>query len=127
MEKQTFSSIEEYINSFPEPAQSKLIELRNIIRELSPEAKEKISYQMPAFTLNGMLLYFAGYARHIGFYPGPGTILAFVDELIGFKTSKGTVQFPLNQPLPIELIKRMILFRIDENKGKKSKKERQNM
>ena len=119
MDKSTYSSIEEYISSFPEPARAKLTELRNLIKKLVPEAKEKISYQMPAFTLNGMLLYFAGYAKHIGFYPGVRTVEHFKSELSDYKTLKGTVQFPLNQPLPIELIKRMILFRLDENMLKK--------
>ena len=119
MEKTFYLSTDEYINSFSEPIQEKLTELRNLIKKLVPEAKEKISYQMPAFTLNGMLLYFAGYAKHIGFYPGASTIVAFMDELTGYKTSKGTVQFPLNQPLPIELITRMIRFRVDENQLKK--------
>ncbi len=121
MDKIAYSSIDEYISSFPEPNQVKLTELRNLIKELVPEAKEKISYQMPAFTLNGMLLYFAGYAKHIGFYPGASTIMAFMDELAGYKTSKGTVQFLLNQPLPIDLITRMILFRVDENQSRKKK------
>lgn len=121
MDKTTYSSIDEYISSFPEPTQVKLTELRNLIKNLAPEAKEKISYQMPAFTLNGMLLYFAGYAKHIGFYPGASTIFAFMDELTGFKTSKGTVQFPLNQPLPIDLITRMIQYRVVENQSKKKK------
>ncbi|MEI6753218.1 MAG: DUF1801 domain-containing protein [Paludibacter sp.] len=119
MDKPTYSSSDEYISSFPETTQVKLTELRNLIKNLVPEAKEKISYQMPAFTLNGMLLYFAGYARHIGFYPGAKTIEHFKAELSVYKTLKGTVQFPLNQPLPIELITRMILFRIDENGAKK--------
>lgn len=121
MDKSTYSSIDEYINSFPLPTQAKLTELRNLIRELVPEAKEKISYQMPAFTLNGMLLYFAGYTKHIGFYPGASTIEAFRIELKDYKTSKGTVQFPLNQPLPIKLITRIILFRVVENQAKEKK------
>jgi len=121
MDKSTYSSIDEYINSFPVLTQDRLSELRNLIKNLVPEAKEKISYQMSAFTLNGMLLYFAGYAKHIGFYPGASTIMAFMDELTTYKTSKGTVQFPLNQPLPMELITRMILFRVDENQSKKKK------
>ncbi len=115
MDKPTYSSSDEYICSFPETTQVKLTELRNLVKELVPEAKEKISYQMPAFTLNGMLLYFAGYANHIGFYPGASTIVAFMDELTDYKTSKGTVQFLLSKPLPIVLIKRMIQYRVIEN------------
>ena len=123
MDKFTYSSIDEYINSFPEITHEKLTEIRNLIKELVPEAKEKISYQMPAFTLNGMLLYFAGYTRHIGFYPGANTIEVFRNELAAYKTSKGTVQFLLNQALPIELITRMIRFRVDENLSKKGKQK----
>ena len=108
MDKPSYSSIDEYINSFPETTQAKLTELRNLTRELVPGASEKISYQLPAFILKGMLLYFAAYAGHIGFYPGANTIEIFRNELIAYKTSKGTVQFPLNQALPIELITRMI-------------------
>jgi uncharacterized protein YdhG (YjbR/CyaY superfamily) len=119
MIKTSYSSVEEYINSFPVPTQVKLTELRNLIKNLVPEAKEKISYQMPAFTLNGMLLYFAGYAKHLGFYPGVKTIEYFKAELSDFKTFKGTVQFRLNQPIPIELIKRIVVFRFYENQTNK--------
>lgn len=119
MDKLTYSTIDEYINSFSGLTQEKLTELRNLIKNLAPEATEKISYQMPALTLNGIIFYFAGYAKHIGFYPGASTIVAFTNELTDYKTSKGTVQFLLNKPIPIELITRMILFRVNENKGKK--------
>jgi len=113
-EKNVFLSVDEYICSFPENTQKKLTELRNIIRKMAPEATEKISYQMPAYSFNGVLIYFAGYAKHVGFYPGKATIEAFNSELINFKTLKGTVQFQLNQPLPENLIKQLVLFRISE-------------
>ncbi len=112
-------TVDEYIGTFPVSTQEKLTELRTLIKEVAPEALERISYQMPAFFLNKMLVYFAGYAKHIGFYPGVNAIVAFKDELTNFKTSKGTVQFPLKEPLPVELIKRIILFRVEENRRKK--------
>ena len=111
----TFSTIEEYISSFPESTQSKLIELRNIIRELLPKASEKISYGMPTFLFNGNRMYFAGYAKHIEYYPGTAVVEAFKEELSNYKTMKGTVQFSLKQPLPVDLIKRMIKFKMEEN------------
>jgi len=114
-ENSTHSTFEEYINSFPESTQSKLIELRKIIRDLLPEATEKISYGMPTFVFKGNRLYFAGYAKHIGFYPGIAAIEAFKVELESYKTSKGTVQFQLNNPLPVDLIKIMVTFRMEEN------------
>ncbi len=115
MNKTIYSSVEEYIKAFPVPTQMRLNDLKNLICELVPEAKEKISYQMPTFSLNGVFLYFGAYAKHIGFYPGVKTIEYFRAELSDFKTFKGTVQFRLNQLLPIELITRMILFRVYEN------------
>ena len=111
----THSTFEEYVSSFPESTQSKLIELRKIILDLLPETTEKISYGMPTFVFKGNRLYFAGYAKHIGFYPGTAAIEAFKIELESYKTSKGTVQFPLNKPFPIDLIKRMVKFRMTEN------------
>ena len=112
-------TVDEYIGTFPISTQEKLIELRSLIKEIAPEAQERISYQMPAYFLNRILVYFAGYAKHIGFYPGVNAIVAFKDELTSFKTSKGTVQFPLKEPLPVELIKQIILFRVEENSRKK--------
>jgi uncharacterized protein YdhG (YjbR/CyaY superfamily) len=114
-DRPAYLSVDEYIASFPEHTQHQLEEIRNAIKELAPGAQEKISYQMPAFFLNRILVYFAGYAKHIGLYPGAAAIEIFKDELSGYKTSKGTIQFPLGEPLPIELIKRIVQFRIEEN------------
>ena len=108
----TNSTIEEYINSFPEPANSKLHELWKIIREIVPQATEKISYRMPTLLFNGNRIYFAGFKNHIGLYPGTAAIEAFKVELQRYKTSKGTVQFPLNKPLPTDLIKKIVKFRM---------------
>ncbi len=107
--------IDEYIGSFPTDTQELLKQLLATIRETAPEAEEVISYQMPAFKLNGMLVYFAGYKNHIGFYPTSSGISAFKDELSNYKSSKGTVQFPLDKPLPLELIRKIVQFRIHEN------------
>jgi uncharacterized protein YdhG (YjbR/CyaY superfamily) len=105
------SAITAYINSFPEPVKGKLLELRNIIRAAVPEAEECISYGMPALKWQKVLVYYAGWKSHIGFYPTAEPMRVFASELIPFKTSKGAVQFPLDAPLPEGLITRMILFR----------------
>jgi uncharacterized protein YdhG (YjbR/CyaY superfamily) len=120
-EKQEYQSIDEYIRSFPEHVQKKLAELRNVIKELAPEASEKISYQMPTFFLNGNLVHFAGHSKHIGFYPTPSGIEAFQSELSKYKYAKGSVQFPMEEPLPVELIKKIVKFRVEENIKKKKK------
>jgi uncharacterized protein YdhG (YjbR/CyaY superfamily) len=95
-----------------------LKEIRAIIKAAAPEAQELISYCMPAYTLNGMLVYFAGYKAHIGFYPTPSGIKKFLPKLNAFKCSKAAVQFPIDQPLPKDLIKDMVVFRIKENISK---------
>jgi len=111
----SFSSIDEYIATFPDDVRAKLQELRAVIRASAPDAKEKISYQMPTFALNGNLVHFAAFKRHIGFYPAPRGIEEFKDELSAYKGSKGAVQFPIDQPLPLELIGRIVKFRVSEN------------
>ena len=118
-QRREYPSIDEYIRSFPEHIQQKLKELRNVIKEQVPEAQEKISYQIPTFFLNGNLVHFAGYEKHIGFYPGANGIAAFKRELAKYKTGKGSVQFPIEEPLPIGLIKKIVNFRVKENKKKK--------
>lgn len=117
-----FASIDEYIATFPEETQEILKQLRAAIKETAPEAKEKFSYGIPTFTLNGNLVHFAAFKTHIGFYPTPSGIEAFKDELAGYKQAKGSVQFPIDQPLPLELIRRIVAFRIAENRGKAQKK-----
>jgi uncharacterized protein YdhG (YjbR/CyaY superfamily) len=96
-----------------------LKQLRKIIREQAPQAQEKISYQMPTFYLNGNLVHFAAHTKHIGFYPTPSGIEAFKSKLSKYKNSKGSVQFPIDEPLPIELIKRIVKFRVAEHTKKK--------
>jgi uncharacterized protein YdhG (YjbR/CyaY superfamily) len=108
-------SIDEYIAAAPKNLQETLQELRRTIKEAAPQAEEVISYQMPAFKLNGILVWFAAYKNHIGFYPKASAIEAFKEKLSAYQTSKGTVQFPLDKPLPLDLIKEMVHFRVKEN------------
>ena len=117
-----YQSIDHYISEFPISTQTLLQELRLIIRESAPAASEKISYQMPTFYQNGNLVHFAAYERHIGFYPGAKAVQVFESELSNYKTSKGAIQFPIDQPIPIELIKKIVEFRIAENSAKPKKK-----
>lgn len=116
--KISFNSVDEYIVQFPQEVQGILQKIRNVIKETAPESTEKISYQMPAFTLNGNLVYFAGYKNHIGFYPTASGIAAFEQKLSQYKRGKGAVQFPLNQPIPYDLIKEIVTFKVEENKYK---------
>lgn len=104
-----------YISSCPEVIQPMLKELRMAISEEAPGALEKLSYKMPTFYLKGNLVHFALQSKHIGFYPAPSGIEAFRNELKDYKTSKGAIQFPLDKPLPIELIRRIVRFRVEEN------------
>ncbi|HTY37451.1 MAG TPA: DUF1801 domain-containing protein [Bacteroidota bacterium] len=115
MKTKTFKSTDEYISSFPPPVRKKLTELRRAIREAAPDATERISYRMPAFFLNGVLVWFAAHGRHIGFYPTGSGIEAFEDQLSDYVFSKGAVQFPLDEPLPLSLVKRMVRFRVKQN------------
>ncbi len=121
MKTTEINSVDQYIAAFPPEIQKVLTQLRATIKEAAPDAEETISYQMPAYKLQGMLVYFAGYKNHIGFYPGSSGIAAFTNEISGYKTSKGTVQFPVDQPLPLELITRMVNFRVNENLLRKKK------
>ena len=113
--KTKFNSIDEYIAACPAEYQGKLEELRAIIQAAAPGAQERISYGMPAFALNGVLVFFGFFTKHIGFYPIPSGIAAFEQELSVFKRGKGSIQFPLDQPLPLDLIARIVKFRIAEN------------
>ena len=118
-EKQ-FKTIDEYIKIFPQDVQSILERMRQTIRKAAPEAVEAISYQMPTFKLNGKsLVYFAAYKHHIGFYPVPSGIKAFKKELSQYKTGKGSVQFPIDKPVPHDLVKKIVIFRVKENMKKK--------
>jgi len=107
-------TIESYISLQPEDIQWILQKLRQVIKEEAPEATEKISYQMPTFYLNGNLVHFAAQKHHIGFYPAPSAIEAFMEELSPYKTSKGAIQFPLDKPIPFDLVRRMVRYRVEE-------------
>jgi uncharacterized protein YdhG (YjbR/CyaY superfamily) len=117
----TPATIDEYIQRFPGQIQALLEELRSTIRQVAPQAVEKISYQMPCFYFNGNLVYFAAFKQHIGFYPTSGGIIPFMEELKSFKSSKGAIQFPLDKPLPLMLVKRIVEYRVAENSVKISK------
>lgn len=119
-----FSSIDQYIAAFPEDKQALLETVRATIKAAAPEAQELISYQMPAFALKGNLVYFAALKNHIGFYPTSSGIEAFKNELAGYEFSKGAVKFPLNQPLPLELISKIVKYRVSENLDKAEAKAR---
>ena len=117
--RKKFKSIDEYVATFPKNVQIILEELRLAIRDVVPQAEEAISYQMPAFKLNGNLVWFAAFNHHIGFYPTSSVIEAFHEELSSYRTSKGAVQFQMNKPIPFDLIKEMVKFRVKENLSKK--------
>ena len=112
----TVKNIDEYILSFPVDVQKKLRDIRNLVKKIIPQAEETIKYSMPTFVLNGNLLHFAAFKNHIGLYPTPSAIIKFKKELSKYSTSKGAIQFPIDKPLPMNLINKIIKFRIAENK-----------
>ncbi|OPZ84152.1 MAG: hypothetical protein BWY74_04279 [Firmicutes bacterium ADurb.Bin419] len=118
MEQNKINSVDEYILQFPNEVQEILQELRRLVKDTAPEAEEKISYQMPTYYLHGNLVHFAAYKNHIGFYPTPTAIEAFKKELSNYKGAKGSVQFPINKPMPFDLIRKIVEFRVSENKRK---------
>lgn len=125
--KATYNSVDEYINAQPENIKSLLEELRQIIKQTVPSAKEVISYGMPAYKANGVLVYFAANKQHIGFYPTASPIVVFKDELTAYKTSKGAIQFPIKSGIPATLVKKIVEYRVQEDEmkalAKKSKKK----
>jgi len=120
-----FHSIDEYIATFPEDIQALLEAVRATIKAAAPDAEERISYQMPTFALNGNLVYFAALKKHIGFYPTSSGIEAFKDELSRYEVTKGSVKFANSQPLPMELISKIVQFRVAENLRRAAAKARQ--
>ena len=121
--RRQFKTMDEYINTFPEDVRTILNELRQTIKIAAPEAQETINYQMPTFTLHGNLVHFGAFKDHIGFYPTPTGIEAFKKELAPYKGAKGSVQFPIDQPLPLPLIRRIVEYRVKENVERKQKKK----
>lgn len=112
------ANVDEYIAAFPADIQKRMQQLRKTIRAAAPKAEELISYQMPAYKYLGMLVYFAAYKNHIGFYPGAGGVLEFYKELFSYKNAKGSVQFPHDRPIPFEVITKIVKFRVKQNEEK---------
>lgn len=112
--KTSITTIDSYIEQFPVNTQHQLQQLRGIVSTLVPDATETISYGMPAFKLNKVLVYFAGYKNHIGLYPHASPIIKFAAELAPYKTSKGAIQFPIDKKLPVRLIQKIVKFRLKE-------------
>ncbi|MDX1417327.1 MAG: DUF1801 domain-containing protein [Candidatus Promineifilaceae bacterium] len=120
----TPATIDEYIARFPEDIQAILQQIRQTIRQAAPDAEERISYQMPTFYLQGNLVHFGAFKTHIGFYPTPSGIEQFNEELSAYKGSKGSVQFPLDKPMPLDLFSRIVKFRVKENLAKAAAKKK---
>jgi uncharacterized protein YdhG (YjbR/CyaY superfamily) len=118
-------TVDEYVAALPKEARESLESLRKTIRQAAPQAEEVIHYNMPAFRWNGMLVWYAAFKEHIGFYPRVSAIAAFNDKLAGYKTSKGAIQFPIEKPIPAGLVKRIVEFRLEENKQHKRKRDKQ--
>jgi uncharacterized protein YdhG (YjbR/CyaY superfamily) len=121
--KTAFSNVDEYIACFPIETQKILKQIRKSIMKVAPKAEEVISYQMPAYKQDGVLVYFAAYKNHIGFYPTASGIEAFKEDISVYKSSKGAVQFPIDEPMPLELIERIVRYRIEANELKSKKKK----
>ena len=122
MHRLRFSTTDEYIGTFPKEVQETLEKLRQTIKKAAPEAVEAISYQMPTFKFHGNLVYFAAFKNHIGFFPTSTGIEAFKKELSSYETAKGTVRFPIDRPLPLSLISRIVKYRVKENLGREMKR-----
>lgn len=114
-DKATPKNIDEYIAGFPTDVQEILQEIRTTIRRAAPGAEEKISYQIPSFAWHGNLIHFAAFKKHIGLYPAPRGVAEFKEELSAYEGGKGTLQFPLDKPVPFDLIRRIVQFRMEEN------------
>ena len=117
-------NIDEYIAGFPKDVQDILQEIRGIIKKAAPDAEEAIKYQIPTFVLNGNLVLFAAFQKHVGFYPTPSGIKEFKDELSAYDSAKGSVQFPLDRPIPFNLIRKIAKFRVKEARKKVAAKPR---
>lgn len=124
MKTAPFNNVDEYIAGFPSKTRSLLKEMRKLIKDTAPAAEEVISYNMPAFKQNGMLVYYAGNKAHIGFYPTASPIQVFKDELATYKTSKGAIQFPIEEGIPAALVKKIVRFRVKENAEKQKLKQK---
>lgn len=117
-----YTSVDAYIADFPENIQELLQTMRETIKKAAPEATEAIKYGIPTFILNGNLVHFGGYKGHIGFYPDPRGIAEFIEETAQYQAGKGTLQFPIDKPLPLDLVTRIVKYRVQDNLAKKKKK-----
>ena len=124
MKSATSKNIDEYIAGFPQNVQESLQRIRAIVREAAPDAEETLKYRMPTFVLGGNLVHFAAFENHIGFYPTPSAIKAFGTDLEAYQSAKGSVQFPLQRPVPFTLIKKMVEYRVKEVRVKMAAKKR---
>lgn len=119
----TAASVNDYIKSFPPKTQNLLNQLRKTIKAAAPKAEELISYGIAGYKYHGMLIYFAGFTNHVSVYPAPRTAPEFKKELAGYKGGKGTVQFPIDKPLPPDLVKRIVQYRVKQNEEKANSKK----
>lgn len=124
--KTAIASVDDYIAGFPPAVAKRLMAMRTVIRKHAPKAEERMAYGIPTFSLNGNLVHFGGFERHVGFYPGPSGITAFQDALAHYKSAKGSVQFPHDEPLPLKLVGEIVAYRVKENGAKKKKVARKN-
>ena len=122
-----FQTVEQYFSALPRKERDLLETLRKTIRQAAPQAEEVISYNMPAFKWNGMLVWYAAYKKHIGLYPRPSAIVAFKDELAEYKTSKGAIQFPIEKGIPTSLVKKIVRFRLKENEQERKASGKRSM
>lgn len=120
----TATSVDTYIQAFPPEVQARLKQMRQAIARLAPKATETISYGIPTFKLHGNLVHYAGYANHVGFYPAGAGIAAFQEEIAGYKSAKGSVQFPHDRPLPLALVEKIVKFRVAQNETKAAEQTR---
>ena len=123
MERTKFKTVDEYITAAPAHTKALLKEMRKIIKQTAPQAEEAISYNIPAFKLNGGLVWYAAYEKHIGFYPGASPTKFFKDDLVNYKSSKGSIQFPVEKGIPAALVKKIVKFRVKENLEKAKAKK----
>jgi uncharacterized protein YdhG (YjbR/CyaY superfamily) len=118
-----FKTVDEYISTFPASTKKILQQVRKTIKDAAPQAEDVISYNMPASKLKGILVYYAAYEKHIGFYPTASGIKVFEDQLGDYKFSKGAIQFPIDKPMPVDLITKIVKFRVRETQGKEKAKK----
>jgi uncharacterized protein YdhG (YjbR/CyaY superfamily) len=120
------TSVDAYIRNHPAAVRKRLKEIQSIVKTIAPSATERLSYRMPAFFLNGLVVYFAAFKNHIGLYPGADGVAAFQGEITSYKSAKGSIQFPHDQPLPVDLIKRIVKYKVKTNLEQRKKRGKPN-